>query len=240
MSFKERSPLYTLNRGYFAKFKGKAVVRMSSFVKTPLAWNRFCFCWFRIQFEVAFSLTVGLKLIQFDIFVIIFPTNIWQPCTNIHIKLANLTQALHQFIAEFERRKKFLVQKYMKIWRYIDCCSEMSQTGQIKVSGQGGRHLMYYPWKSHFPLLYKYLYLPIICHFWKSDFLISSFNLDNKFKSFKNAFKSDDLTEKKFQALWYWQSIETFFWVWECLNFQSILAKFETAINQAKSLVENE
>ena len=41
----------------------------------------------------------------------------------------------------------------------------MSQTGQIKVSGQGGRHLMYYPWKSDFPLVYKYLYLPIICHF---------------------------------------------------------------------------
>ena len=106
------------------------------------------------QFDVAFSLTVGSKLIQFDIFVIIFPTNIWQPCTNIHIKLANLTRATHQFIAKFEKRKKFLVQKYMKIWRYIDCCSEMSQTGQIKVSGQGGRHLMYYPWESDFPLVY--------------------------------------------------------------------------------------
>ena len=115
MSFKERSPLYTLNRGYFAKFKGKAVVRMSSFVKTPWLEIDFVFAKSRIQFEVAFSLTVGLKLIQFDIFVIIFPTNIWQPCTNIHIKLANLTQALHQFNAEIERRKKFLVQKYMKI-----------------------------------------------------------------------------------------------------------------------------
>ena len=156
-SFTKRSLLYTLNRGYFAKFKGKVAVRLLK----PL----FGLKQFRIQFEVAFSLTVGLKLIQFDIFVIIFPTNIWQPCTNIHIKLANLTQALHQFIAEIERRKKFLVQKYMKIQRYIDCCSEMSQTGQIKVSGQGGRHLMYYPWKSDFPLIQKYLYLPIICHF---------------------------------------------------------------------------
>ena len=92
----------------FAKFKGKVAVRTSSFIKIPF--------WLEIdsEFEVAFSLTVGLKLIQFDIFVIIFPTNIWQPCTNIHIKLANLTQALH-FIAEIERRKKFLVQKYMKI-----------------------------------------------------------------------------------------------------------------------------
>ena len=44
---------------------------------------------------------------------------------------------------------------------------------------------------------------------------------------------------KKLEALWYWQSIEMFFWVWECLNFQSIFTKFETAINQAKSLVEN-
>lgn len=166
MSFIKRSLLYTLNRGYFAKFKGKAAVRISSYVKTPF-WLEidFVFAKSRIQFEVAFSLTVGSKLIQFDIFVIIFPTNIWQPCTNIHIKLANLTQALHQFVAEIERRKEFLVEKYMKIWRYIDCCSEMSQTGQIKVSGQGGRHLMYYPWKSDFPLVYKYLYLPIICHF---------------------------------------------------------------------------
>ena len=36
----------------------------------------------------------------------------------------------------------------------VSCCSEMCQTGQIKVSGQGGRHLMYYPRKSDFPLLW--------------------------------------------------------------------------------------
>ena len=49
------------------------------------------------------------------------------------------------------------------------------------------------------------------------------------------------LTFKKFEALWYCQSIEMFFWVWECLNFQSIFPKFETAaINQTKSLVEIE
>ena len=163
----------------FAKFKGKVAVRTSSFVKIPF-WLEIDF-FLLIQdseFEVAFSLTVGLKLIQFDIFVIIFPTNIWQPCTNIHIKLANLTQALHQFIAEIERRKKFLVQKYMKIQRYIDCCSEMSQTGKIKVSGQGGRHLMYYPWKSDLPLIQKYLYLSNICHFKNLIFLVLSQHLD--------------------------------------------------------------
>ena len=47
-------------------------------------------------------------------------------------------------------------------------------------------------------------------------------------------------SSEKFEALWYCQSIEMFFWLWECLNFQGILAKFETAINQARSLVENE
>ena len=77
----------------------------------------------------------------------------------------------------------------------------MSQTGKIKVSGQGGRHLMYYPWKSDSPLLYKCLYLPIICHFWKSDFphFILESRWANMFKSFNNTFKSDDLTEKSFK-----------------------------------------
>ena len=45
--------------------------------------------------------------------------------------------------------------KKMIIIKKVSCCSEIGgQTGQIKVSGQGGRHLMYYPRKSDFPLLW--------------------------------------------------------------------------------------
>ena len=50
----------------------------------------------------------------------------------------------------FKCIRKFKYLKEKKIYTKVSCCSEMCQTGQIKVSGQGGRHLMYYPRKSDF------------------------------------------------------------------------------------------
>ena len=43
----------------------------------------------------------------------------------------------------------------------------MCQTGQIKVSGQGGGHLMYYPRKSDFPPLWICIVSAIFVHWGK-------------------------------------------------------------------------
>ena len=81
----------------------------------------------------------------------------------------------HEIISETLSKKSILLNHTSKIIfkkknskqrniRKVSCCSEMCQTGQIKVSGQGGGHLMYYPRKSDFPPLWICIVSAIFVH----------------------------------------------------------------------------